>query len=197
MPIAKVIVLLGAWVVAQASAVEMPPQAQACVACHGATGEGTAQAPMLAGLSASYISAQIENFIAGRRSNPVMLAIAQGYSDATLRNQVAAYFASQGTTPRLQLRGEQIATTPAERLYYQGDLQRDLPACYSCHGPSAVGGGAFPRLAGQQAAYLKEQLLAWQNRQRSGDPDDLMGNVARKLSAGDIDALASYLSGIR
>ena len=197
MPIAKVIVLLGAGVVVQAGAVEIPPPVQACVACHGASGEGTAQGPVLAGLSTTYISAQIENFIAGRRSNPVMSAIAQGYSDASLRNQVAAYFAGQGTTPKLLLRGQPIETTAAQQLYYQGDLVRDLPACYSCHGPSAVGGGPFPRLAGQQPAYLKEQLLAWKNRQRSGDPDNLMGNIAMKLSADEIDALAGYLSGIR
>ena len=197
MPISKVLVLLGVCVVAEASALETPPEVQACIACHGAHGEGTPQGPMLAGLSAPYISAQIENFIVGRRSNPMMSAVAQGYSDVNLRNQVAAYFAGQGTTPTLRVRGEQIQTTLAEQLYYQGDLRRDLPACYSCHGPSAIGSGLFPRLAGQQAAYLKEQLMAWKQRQRSGDPDNMMGNIAQKLSADDIDVLSSYLSGIR
>lgn len=197
MPHSMVIVCLWMCVIAPASAVDAPPAVQVCVACHGAQGEGTAQGPVLAGLPAPYISAQIEHFIAGRRSNPVMSAIAQGYSDVTLRNQVAAYFAGQGTTPKLRLRGEQIETTLAGQLYYQGDLRRDLPACYSCHGPSAIGSGLFPRLAGQQAAYLKEQLLAWKNHQRSGDPDGVMGNIARKLNADDIDALSGYLSGIR
>ncbi|MGH8384880.1 MAG: c-type cytochrome [Pseudomonas sp.] len=197
MPITKVIVLLGAWMVGEVSAAQIPPAVQACVACHGVTGEGTSQGPMLAGLSVPYISAQLENFIAGRRSNPVMSAIAQGYSNSELRYQVAVFFAGQGAAPTLQLRGEKIETTLAAQLYYQGDLQRDLPACYSCHGPGAVGAGLFPRLAGQQAAYLKEQLLAWKNHQRSGDPHNLMGNVAQKLSADDIDALAGYLSGIR
>ncbi|MFU2325531.1 c-type cytochrome [Pseudomonas sp. NFX98] len=197
MPISKVIVLLGVWVITEASALDAPPEVQACVACHGAKGEGTPQGPMLAGLSEPYLSAQIENFIAGRRSNAVMSAIAQGYSDVKLRNQVTTYFAGQGTTLTLRLRGAQVDTLLAEQLYYQGDLRRDLPACYSCHGPSAIGSGPFPRLAGQQAAYLKEQLLAWKSRQRSGDPDNMMGNIAQKLSAQDIDALSGYLSGIR
>ena len=197
MPISKVIVLLGLCVVAEVNALETPSDVQACVACHGANGEGTPQGPMLAGLSVPYIGAQIENFIAGRRSNPMMSAVAQGYSDVNLRNQVATYFAGQGTTPKLRVRGEQIETTLAGQLYYQGDLRRDLPACYSCHGPSAIGSGPFPRLAGQQAAYLKEQLMAWKQRQRSGDPDNMMGNIAQKLSADDIDALSGYLSNIR
>ncbi|MGE8186233.1 c-type cytochrome [Pseudomonas sp. NPDC086278] len=197
MPISRAIALLGMSLVAQANALGSPPDVQVCIACHGAKGEGTLQGPMLAGLSELYISAQIENFIAGRRSNAVMSAVAQGYSDVKLRNQVAGYFAGQGTTPTLHLRGEQIEPTLASQLYYQGDLGRDLPACYSCHGPSAIGTGPFPRLAGQQAAYLKEQLMAWKNRQRSGDPDDMMGNIARKLSTDEIDVLSGYLSGIR
>ncbi|WP_448108203.1 c-type cytochrome [Pseudomonas azerbaijanoccidentalis] len=65
-PILRVIVILGGWVITEARALDAPPEVQACVACHGAKGEGTSQGPMLAGLFEPYLSAQIENFIAGR-----------------------------------------------------------------------------------------------------------------------------------
>ncbi|BAN48440.1 c-type cytochrome [Metapseudomonas resinovorans] len=189
-----------AWLVLMASpvmALEMPKGAQPCVACHGQHGEGTALGPALAGLSEAYLDAQIENFISGRRSNPLMTPMAQGNADPQQRKPVLAYFAALGDTPKLQLRGQFSNGSPAERLYYQGDLSRSIPACYSCHGPSAVGGGPFPRLAGQRAEYLAAQLLAWQKGQRKGDPDNMMGAIAGRLSAQDIQALASYLAGIR
>jgi cytochrome c553 len=144
-----------------------------------------------------YIYTQIGHFISGRRSNIQMTPMAQGYTDPQLREPVAAYFAAQGTQPQLQLRGQRQAKSFAEQLFYQGDPARDIPACYSCHGPSAVGGGPFPRLAGQQADYLAAQLLAWQKGERSGDPDNMMGTIANRLNGKDIQALASYLSSIR
>ncbi|MCW2272355.1 MULTISPECIES: c-type cytochrome [Pseudomonas] len=176
---------------------DLPREAQPCVACHGERGEGTAQGPMLAGLSESYINTQIDHFISGQRHNVLMTPMAQAYTDPQLRKPVATYFAAQGKPPQLQLRGERLATSPAEQLYYQGDSSRDLPACYSCHGPAAVGGGPFPRLAGQQADYLSSQLLAWQKGERKGDPDNMMGIIAKRLNAKDIQELTSYLAAIR
>jgi cytochrome c553 len=67
----------------------------------------------------------------------------------------------------------------------------------SCHGPSAVGGGQFPRLAGQQASYLKTQLLAWQEGSRTGDADNMMGNIALKLTAAEIDGLSQFFANIK
>lgn len=174
-----------------------PREAQPCFACHGERGEGTAQGPMLAGLTAQYIDAQIDRFISGQRSNPLMTPMAQAYTDPQLRKPVTAYFASLGKLPELQVRGQHQAASVAERLYYQGDSARNIPACYSCHGPSAVGGGPFPRLAGQQADYVSAQLLAWQKGERKGDPGNMMGAVAKRLSADDIKALATYLAAIR
>ncbi|PRA51989.1 MULTISPECIES: c-type cytochrome [Pseudomonas] len=193
----KAAVLLIVGVVGTVCAQEMPREAQPCVACHGEHGLGTAKGPMLAGLSKEYIYAQIGHFISGRRSNIQMTPMAQGYTDPQLREPVAAYFAAQGKQPQLQLRGQRQPKSLAEQLYYQGDPTRDIPACFSCHGPAAVGGGPFPRLAGQQADYLGAQLVAWQKGERSGDPDNMMGTIANRLSGKDIQALASYLSSIR
>ncbi|MGB4074163.1 c-type cytochrome [Pseudomonas sp.] len=181
---------------AEASA-QPPAEAQVCVSCHGAQGEGTALGPVLAGLSAEYIDAQITRFIAGDRHSELMSMMAQNYADPQLRKPVAAYFEAQGQMPKPQLRGQKIPTSAAQKLYYQGDLLRNIPACYSCHGPSAVGGGPFPRLAGQQASYLAGQLQAWQKGERKGDPGNMMVAIAGRLKADEIQALAEYLAAIR
>lgn len=190
--------VLSAGLVSMVWAQEQPPrEAQPCFACHGERGEGTAQGPMLAGLSTQYIDAQIDHFISGQRSDPLMTPMAQAYTDPQLRKPVAIYFASQGKLPELQVRGQRQASSVAEQLYYQGNSARNIPACYSCHGPSAVGGGPFPRLAGQQADYVTRQLLAWQKGERKGDPGNMMGAIAKRLNEDDIKALASYLASIR
>ncbi|MFI8480715.1 c-type cytochrome [Pseudomonas sp. NPDC078700] len=194
LPISMLLTLI---VINDAHAAEIPEAAQTCVACHGADGQGTPQAPKLAGLSSRYMNAQIEHFISGDRNNVIMTLMAQSLVDLNVRQQALDYYAAQGTTPTLQKRGDVLNQSGAEKLYYQGDLHRSLPACYSCHGPSAVGGEHFPRLAGQQSSYLKEQLIAWQKNERKGDPDNTMGHIAGKLKDTEIQALADYLSAIK
>ncbi|CAE6890252.1 MULTISPECIES: c-type cytochrome [Pseudomonas] len=182
---------------ATAQAADIPTEAQQCVTCHGDKGQGTAQGPMIGGMSEQYLDAQIENFIAGRRNNTLMTLMAQSLVDLPARKVALSYFAAQGSPLKGQLRGDKIALSGAEKLYYQGDLKRGLPACYSCHGPSAAGGGSFPRLAGQQADYLAEQLIAWRKLERSGDHDNTMGHIAAKLKEDEIKSLATYLSAIQ
>lgn len=69
-----------------------------------------------------------------------------------------------------------------------------VPACSSCHGISGGGGanGAFPRLAGLSALYIRAQLNAFRSRRR---PSAIMEGVARKLNNVDIRAIAAYYSG--
>ena len=71
-----------------------------------------------------------------------------------------------------------------------------IGVCGICHGP---GGNSvnpmFPRLAGQQAWYLKQQLISFRDQTR-GDPYAIayMWGMASGLSDPTIDALAQYFS---
>lgn len=168
-----------------------------CMSCHGPDGRGNAGAgfPSIAGMDAGYISKQLRNIRDGARPSPVMAPGLQTLSDEEV-DQVSAYFAGlpagepsgAGPTP------EQSAL--AESLMQVGDWPgRDLPACVSCHGPGARGvGEVFPALAGQHASYLEAQLRAWKAETRAGDPGDLMGTVARKLSEEEIVAVSAWLA---
>ena len=71
--------------------------------------------------------------------------------------------------------------------------------CMACHGPEGRSvSSQFPRLAGQQKAYLKAQLEAFRNRTRS-DPlaQAYMWGMASQLSDSGIDELASYYSSLQ
>jgi cytochrome c553 len=68
--------------------------------------------------------------------------------------------------------------------------------CASCHGPFGRSTApTFPRLAGQQAAYLEAQLKAFRDQTRA-DPDAIayMWGMASQLNDESIAALAEYFS---
>lgn len=177
----------------------IPPAAQLCVSCHGAEGEGIEPlGPRLAGLSKEYISIQLQHFQAGVRQNTTMMPMAMTLQGDGIE-QVARYFSAKPANDvKPVIRGEQVVfNDDSARLAYQGDWSRGLPACVTCHGPSALGGGLFPRLAGQQASYIKTQLLAWQSGTRKGDVDGMMASVANKLTAAEVDALANYFANLK
>ncbi|MGP0002710.1 MAG: c-type cytochrome [Acetobacteraceae bacterium] len=70
------------------------------------------------------------------------------------------------------------------------------PACALCHGfnGGSDGSGAFPRIAGQSAFYLSEQLRAFSS---GGRLNAVMSPVAKALSEDDIaDVTAYYASSV-
>jgi len=73
-------------------------------------------------------------------------------------------------------------------------------SCISCHGPDGLGSEAIhaPPIAGQRAAYLEAQLLAFRSGERGGHNANVwarqMALMARPLSDSDISSLAFFLS---
>ncbi|MGO1246177.1 MAG: c-type cytochrome [Oceanisphaera sp.] len=181
---------------------EMPPQAATCIACHQTTGLGMPHlAPATAGMPAAYIAEQIRHFQNGERKNAIMQPMVAGLDDAGIK-AVSEWFASlplpQPAT--LVVRGDkapQELTDVGEKLAYLGAWERNVPSCVSCHGPEGVGvGDTFPHLAGQHADYIESQLHAWQKGTRTGDSHELMGHIAKQLTAEEITAVASYFANV-
>jgi cytochrome c553 len=55
---------------------------------------------------------------------------------------------------------------------------------------------AFPGLGGQHSDYIKAQLMAFQQGKRANDPNEVMRDIAGKMSNKEIDAVSSYIQGL-
>jgi cytochrome c553 len=169
-----------------------------CMACHGADGNSmNPEWPTLASQHASYIQKQLKQFKAGERQNPLMTPMAMMLQDQDMED-LAAYFSTQALRPT----GE---TDPAklelgQRIYRAGSQANGgVAACAGCHGPAGAGnpGAAYPRIGGQHATYVAMQLRNYKSGARATDPNQMMRSIASKLSEAEIDAVASYIQGLR
>ncbi len=166
---------------------DAPPQAQTCAACHGPGGRSSDPAvPSLAGQPKQFIATQLVMFREGNRKNAVMSPFAAGLSNAEL-NLLAGYFSSQIPAPPGRVVSAEVAAS--------GRSIADKLNCTVCHGPALRGQQHIPRLAGQQAEYLRIQLRGFKASTRF-DMDGQMTSAAQALSAGDIDILAEYLASL-
>jgi len=167
-----------------------------CYMCHSTQGNNPDLAfiPRLAAQNAVYIKEQLKAFQDGSRTDPpatiYMWPITQSLSDQQI-GQVADWFAGQAA-PTPFPAGAQ--TEAGKALYTNGNLKEGVAACASCHGPKAVGNTIFPRLAGQNAQYLKAQLLYFRSGVRNDKNAELMKNVATHMSDEEMTAVAEYLS---
>lgn len=69
-------------------------------------------------------------------------------------------------------------------------------ACVACHGANgnATTSPAFPKIGGQNAAYVAAALHAYKAGQRTGGTAQMMQPMAQGLSDQDIDNLAAYIA---
>ncbi|NBU24138.1 MAG: cytochrome c4 [Gammaproteobacteria bacterium] len=181
-------------------------KAAVCTACHGVNGNSVnPEWPNLAGQGTAYISEQLKLFRAGHRNNMVMYPMAVALTDDDIRD-LAAYFSRQ--TP-VGLEADPATVKAGEALYRGGDRARGIPACLSCHGPRGLGmtTAGYPKLRGQHATYTIKQLNDYAAEQRYVDVTSgaktksrnghMMTTIAKRLSADDMAALASYIQGLR
>ncbi len=171
-----------------AAAAAVPPQAATCVACHGAGGNSVNPVvPSLAGQPKQFITTQLVMFREGNRKNAEMAPFAANLSNTDL-NELAAYFSAQPLVP--PVRTLHAEKTDAGRLLTQQYF------CVNCHGQTLRGQMHIPRLAGQQAEYLRVQLLGFKAATRF-DMDGQMSSAVQALTPADIDLLADYISALR
>ena len=79
-----------------------------------------------------------------------------------------------------------------------GIQDKTVEGCANCHGPQGIGlSPSYPYLAGQQAGYIRQQLVNWQQGKRNNDVGNVMQYIANKLDGHDIDAVAQYFSTLR
>ena len=185
---------------AEAEAVQdtMAQRMKACAVCHGREGRATSSGyfPRIAGKPAGYLYAQLQNFKAGRRRNEAMSHLLEHLSDDYLR-EIASYFSALDL-PYPPAQGMTLTDDEQQKaraLILHGDPGRKIPACSSCHGTKMAGREpAIPGLLTLPADYLGAQLGAWRTGQRRAAEPDCMADIARRLTPGEINAVARWLS---
>jgi len=140
----------------------------------------------LAGQPKQFIATQLVMFREGNRKNPVMSPFAANLSNAEL-NLLAGYFSFQKAAPPNRTVSAEVSAT--------GRATADRLNCTLCHGPALLGQQHIPRLAGQQAEYLRVQLRGFKASTRF-DMDGQMTSAAQVLTPGDIDILADYMASL-
>ncbi len=163
-----------------------------CFLCHGAEGESASEVfPRLAGQNAEYIAKQLENFKSGKRKSSAMVSMV---TELTPEDMLALgqFYASR--PPHKEAAKDLPLAAVGQYIYHAGNKFSGVPSCASCHGPDGAGSNTLPRLAGQHAAYLDNQLKQFNKRERNND-NAVMHSVAEKMTALEMAAVSEYLSG--
>ena len=173
-------------------------KALTCTACHGPEGNSAnALWPNIAGQGAPYLMAQLTAFKTGARQDPLMSSQAMLLSDEDIAD-LAVYFESLPAA--VQAVADASLVKRGEALYRGGNEANGVAACIACHGPTGRGNPAagYPALAGQHAAYTVKALNAYADGSRETDgKTHMMRDTAARLDSEDIEALASYVQGLR
>ena len=167
-----------------------------CMACHGMDGNSLSpEWPNLASQHTVYIERQLRAFKAGERKNDLMSPMAMILTEEDMAD-LAAYFSSQ------QVRGgeaDPAKVALGQRVYRSGNVARGVMACAGCHGPTGLGNplAGYALIQGQHSVYVANQLRAYKAGTRTTDQNQMMRNMAAQLSDEEIEAVASFVQGLR
>jgi len=183
----KIVTILGTAFVAAANAADdIEAKAQACSACHGASGGPTDPKiiPVIWGQRADYLFKELHDYRSGDRNNAIMSPLAQGIALDDLR-KLAAYFAAKSWAAKAAPAG---AAPPPETIAAK------MEQCRLCHGRNFEGGPPAPRLAGLSAEYLLASMQSLADGERTNNLD--MPGFMKALTDAERQAMAKYLSAL-
>ncbi|ADH88339.1 cytochrome c, class I [Ancylobacter novellus DSM 506] len=170
---------------------------EGCARCHGLDGgSGGGAFPVIGGQSEAYLDATLRAFAKGARHSGYMQFAVDGLTDADVRRLAAHYAAQPGVSDTVR-----PAEGPGAAIALRGLPEADVPACESCHGAPSKRrpdrrNRAYPRLAGQDAAYIAGQLRLFRKGARGGtDYAHIMQRIAERLPPEAIAAVATFYSG--
>lgn len=169
---------------------------QFCASCHGAQGVApTAHWPHVAGQRADYTYKMLVDYQRGIRQEGerarLMHDVTQGMAPQDMAD-IAAWYATL-PLPVEPLTPRPAVTVPVAQLVRHGDPVRLITPCASCHGVQGQGGRpGSPALAGQNPQYFVRTLQQYHGGQRDNDPKRGMRAFAQRLTADEVDALATH-----
>jgi cytochrome c553 len=182
------------WAVSGAAAQE--PEAQyiaLCVACH-APGENPAAPtfPSLSGQHPEYLVKQLKDYKAGRRLSAIMVP---PLSTVTKRDiAVLADYFSRQPVPAGRPAADAALVERGRTIYQSGNPAAGVANCAGCHEANGAGSAKYPRVAGQAAAYIEQQLGDFRAGTRTNDRARVMRVVSSRMTDDDMKAVAAYIS---
>ena len=169
-----------------------------CNACHG--NEGNTTIPLngnLAGQNVRYLHKQLVLIKSGERFIQSMVKPLEDIDDNGLEALAMYYSSLPGLVGQAN---PETDLELGEAIYRGGILDKEVAACTACHGPFGNGNflAGFPRVSGQTVPYLIEQLRAYREGERTTDEEygGMMRDIAKKLTDGEISAVANYMTGL-
>ncbi|MYI76770.1 MAG: c-type cytochrome [Gammaproteobacteria bacterium] len=172
--------------------------AENCIACHGT--EGNTNIPAngnLAGQNVRYLYQQLKLIKSHERFISVMEKSLEDVDDDGLHSLAMFYSSKPGLVGQAN---PETDLELGEAIYRGGILDKEVAACTACHGPFGNGNflAGFPRVSGQTVPYLIEQLRAYREGERTTDDEygGMMRDIAKKLTDGEISAVANYMTGL-
>jgi cytochrome c553 len=165
-----------------------------CFLCHGADGESSSPVfPRLAGQNAAYVARQLADYRSGRRRSTTMQPMVDDLTPADFA-ALGAWYASRPTHAHPV--ADPMLADVGRYIYLRGNPDSGVAACAGCHGKDGHGTESLPRLAGQHAQYVENQLRQFDKRERTND-NTVMHTIASRLTALETKAVAAYLSGLK
>lgn len=209
----------------QADPAPLEERLQLCGGCHNPDGNSVIpENPKLAGLNAKYLQRQLEDFKAGKRTNPIMDSIIPMVDESEFKG-LAKYFSGQkrlttepvaaeaapavadasasavagASAPAAVPSGPTLAERIAkgQQIYTEGVLGTAVPACMGCHGEDGTGSDKFPYIGSQNNAYIVNQLTNFKTGARTNDPKAVMQAVAKRMTEEEIAAVAEYIQTLK
>ena len=189
---------------------------QVCAACHGVNGQShSPMVPNLAGQQKDYLVNQLQDYRDHSRSNfygvRYMWGMAGPLKDKQIQ-ELADYFSKQAPLKITNAGLEDPQLVRGKEIFEKGIPEQGVVQCNSCHGPNGEGMATFPRIAGQHAYYITQQLDVWQHPDQKRFMEIggntwaprtvtfarprgvLMQNNVKNLSNEDAQAVAAYLN---
>ncbi|MFN5999535.1 MAG: c-type cytochrome [Paracoccaceae bacterium] len=169
-----------------------------CATCHEAdlAGSKDGHAPNLTLQTAPYLLEALHSFHLNERHNSQMVEMTRNLTTAEIES-LAAFVGGMPPVARPKVL-DAAAIGRGKELAMNGDPERELPACTTCHAASAVEAlPLFARLDGQSAVYLERRLKeldsAYAAKTAGLNP---MYQFARKLTEAERADLAAYFASL-
>jgi cytochrome c553 len=158
-----------------------------CGECHGETGAPKdAKLPIIWGQSAAYLEKQLRDYRSGQRENQIMNSMAESVPKKELSLLAQALASQPWPQPKLSDNSAQS---------WSSATQADAQFCLTCHAQNTSGESLYkgaPRLNGQNADYLLDQMMAWVNQDRSNS--EVMGPLLKNKKKEQLQALSLYFA---